>query len=58
MNEENFITEFRKIREDKGISKAELSRKTGVTLSTINKLEVNDRTYQDGIKILNYLKKL
>ena len=58
MNEENFITEFRKIREDKGISKAELSRKTGVTLSTINKLEVNDRTYQDGIKILNYLKTL
>jgi transcriptional regulator with XRE-family HTH domain len=58
MNEENFITEFRKIREDKGISKAELSRKTGVTLSTINKLEVNDRTYQDGVKILNYLKTL
>ncbi len=58
MNEENFTTDFKKIREDKGISKAELSRKTGVALSTINKLEVNDRLYRDAIAILNYLKTL
>jgi hypothetical protein len=58
MNEENFTTDFKKIREDKGISKAELSRKTSVALSTINKLEVNDKLYRDAIAILNYLKTL